>query len=255
MRYAATLRYLGGDFCGFQVQPGKRTVQGEINRAANEVFEVPCSVTGCSRTDSGVHANGFVVLIEPHGESASVIPPEKLPLAMAAHLPPDLIVWRAVEAPDGFHPRYDVREKEYVYRIWNAPVRNPFWEGRAWHVPRCVDDAAIARIRAAAAHFVGRHDFRSLMADGSDVEDTVRTLFSCTCEKEGDLLLVRVCGDGFLYHMVRILTGTLLRVAEGKTAPEDIPAILEARDRNAAGMTAPACGLYLEEIRYPFPLF
>lgn len=251
MRYVVALRYLGGDFCGFQVQPGKRTVQGCLNDAFAALFGCPCAVTGCSRTDSGVHARAFCATVEPSSAAAPRIPAEKLPLAVAAFLPPDLAVVAAGEAPDGFHPRHDVAEKEYRYTILNTPTADPFYTGRAWHYPRPIGEGAVRAMQEAGALFAGRHDFRSFMAEGAHIADTVRTVFSCHCRRDRDRLLISVSGDGFLYNMVRILTGTLVEIGEGKYPPAAMGDILAARDRRAAGMTAPPQGLCLYRVVYP----
>ena len=141
MRYVAKLRYDGANFSGFQVQPNRRTVQGTVCQAASEVFGVPCAVTGCSRTDSGVHAEVFCAMIEPQA-GANILPPDRLPQIMAPFLPPDLSVTASCEAPEGFHPRYGVLDKEYCYRILNTRVRDPFLDRRVWHLPRYIDDRA-----------------------------------------------------------------------------------------------------------------
>ena len=230
MRYLALLQYVGTDFSGFQAQPNRRTVQGELNRATELLFGTPCSITGCSRTDSGVHAEEFCLLIEPTDlAKAPAIPPEKLPVAIAPFLPPDLAIFRAIEAPPDFHPRYDVLGKEYRYDIWNTSVSNPFYVNRAWHYPHRITDEGLVDMNRAAALLVGEHDFYSFMAKGSTVTDTVRRIYSCSCTREGDLIHITVRGNGFLYNMVRIIVGTLVEVAEKRILPEDIPDIL---DRN-----------------------
>ena len=251
MRYLALIQYLGTNFFGYQVQPNKRTVQGELCRSFSALFGCPCRVTGCSRTDSGVHAEEFCILVEPEDEHHPSIPPKKLPLAIAEHLPQDISIIRCAMAPDGFHPRYEAQGKLYRYDIWNAPTRNPFLTDRAWHYPKYLDDIALSRMQQAAAYIVGRHDFSAFMADGSAITDAVRTVFSCTCVREGQYVRVRVCGDGFLYNMVRIIVGTLIAVGSGKIEPEEIPHIIEGRQRVLAGMTAPACGLTLQHVLYP----
>ncbi len=251
MKYIILVRYLGTDFCGFQVQPGLRTVQGELNRAAEALFGCPCAMTGCSRTDSGVHAEMFAALLVPSSEKAPLVPCERLPRAIAAHLPPDLAVFWAGEAPEGFHPRYSIHEKEYRYDILNAPVRDPFLGGRVWHYPRPIIGEMLSAMEQAARAFVGTHDFASFMAEGSSVVDTVRSVSSVSLSREGAVISFRVRGNGFLYHMVRIMVGTLIEVAEGKISPDGIPAIIEAKDRRAAGMTAPPDGLYLSRLFYP----
>jgi tRNA pseudouridine38-40 synthase len=251
MKYLVLIRYLGTDFCGFQAQPDRRTVQGELTRAAAECFGGPCAVTGCSRTDSGVHAENFCATVEPLFTGAPVIPPDRLPRAIAQYLPRDLSLFFAKEAPPDFHPRYGILEKEYRYDICNTPLRDPFLAARTWHYPRKITDRALDEMNRAAAAFVGKQDFAALMAAGSTVTDTVRTISRCECKREGDIISVYVRGDGFLYNMVRIIVGTLTAVSAGKLTPEQIPAILASGDRTLAGMTAPPEGLHLATLFYP----
>ncbi len=253
MKILLTLSYLGKDFCGYQVQRDKRTVQGELNRAARELFGFECDVTGCSRTDSGVHANMFCACITKKGEGSleTHIDVCKIPNALNAHLPYDISVKSARLVNEEFHPRYDVKYKEYVYRIRNCAQRDPFEEGRAWHIPNPVfTDGDIEKMNAAAQSFCGTHDFSAFMASGSTVESTVRTVKYAKVEKIGDIVIFTVAADGFLYNMVRILMGTLVFVARGKIKAEDIPKIIESKDRNSAGVTAPADGLYLNSVKY-----
>ena len=247
MKYFARIKYLGTDFHGFQVQPDERTVQGELCRALAEALGRECRVTGCSRTDAGVHANEFCLTVECDG---ATVPPEKLPVAVARYLPNDLSLFHAEPCADDFHPRYDVVEKEYLYRIINSPIYDPFDFGRAWFVPRTIDDAAVGRMNAAAAALTGRHDFSAFMSEGSDVEDTVRTVKSVSVTKSGRLIEIRISADGFLYNMVRIIVGTLVEVAHGRISPDTVGEILESRDRSRAGMTAPPQGLYLNRVTY-----
>ena len=247
MKYFAKIKYLGTDFHGFQVQPSERTVQGELCRALAEALGRECRVTGCSRTDAGVHANEFCLTVECDG---ATVPPEKLPVAVARYLPNDLSLFYAEACPDEFHPRYDVVEKEYLYRIINSPIYDPFDFGRAWFVPRTIDDAAVERMNNAAKALIGRHDFSAFMSEGSDVEDTVRTVRSASVTKNGRLIEIRISADGFLYNMVRIIVGTLVEVAHGRISPDEIGEIIESRDRSRAGMTAPPQGLYLNRVTY-----
>lgn len=247
MKYFAKIKYLGTAFHGFQVQPELRTVQGELNVALNSAFGLPCKVTGCSRTDAGVHANEFCFTIECDG---ATIPPEKLPVAVARFLPEDISLFYAKECDESFHPRYDVKEKEYLYRILNTRVADPFEQGRCWFLPRRITDEGLALMQSAAGHFIGKHDFKTFMAEGSDVEDTVRTVSSLNVIRNGDFIEVRICADGFLYNMVRIIVGTLSEVAFGRISPDSIPDIISSCDRSRAGMTAPAEGLYLNRVEY-----
>lgn len=253
MKLILTLSYLGTAFCGYQVQPNLRTVQGELTRAARELFGCECDITGCSRTDSGVHANMFCASVTERGKSCleSHIDIKKIPGAMNAHLPQDISVIGAEMKDNDFHPRYDVKYKEYIYRIYNGAIRSPFEEGRSWHVPYDIFSIdGIEKMNIAALQFVGEHDFSSFMASGSQAESTVRHVKYAKVEKEGDLVVFTVAADGFLYNMVRIMAGTLVAVASGKIDPDKISEIISAHDRQRAGPTAPPQGLYLNKVQY-----
>ena len=247
MKYFAKIKYLGTAFHGFQVQPGLRTVQGELNLALEQALGYPCKVTGCSRTDAGVHANEFCLTVECDG---ATVPAEKLPIAVSRYLPSDLSLFHAESCDDGFHPRYDVREKEYLYRIINTKLYDPFEFGRAWFVPRFIDEEKLFLMRRAAEAFIGKKDFSAFMSEGSDVEDTVRSVSSLRIERFGDEIQIRIRADGFLYNMVRIIVGTLVECAFGRFLPEDIDSIIDSKDRKNAGRTAPPEGLYLNKIIY-----
>ena len=250
-----TVSYVGTAYCGYQVQPNGITVQEMLGNAAKALFGYECDVVGCSRTDSGVHARGFCVAISQKGPGVlpTAIPPERIARAMNAHLPDDIAALRSQWVPVDFHPRYDVVSKEYEYLIYNGRERNPFFADRAWHIPTPIDDSALSAMQKAAAAFVGTRDFSAFRAVGADTEaaDAVRTVFSAAVRREGDLISFRVCADGFLYHMVRIMAGTLIAVAKGSLAAEEIPLLIEQKDRRKMGVTAPAAGLYLDTVRYP----
>ncbi len=252
MKILLTLSYLGSDFCGYQIQPKGRTVQGELNAAAKALFGFDCDVTGCSRTDTGVHANCFCATVTKKGEGhiETGIDISRIPAAMNAYLPKDIAVIQAIEVDDGFHPRYDVKYKEYVYRIYNSQARCPFEEGRSWHIPYLFDDDAVHRMNDAAQYFLGSHDFSAFMASGSKVESAVRCVKYANVMREGDIITFTVAADGFLYNMVRIMAGTLADVARGKILPSEIETIISSCDRKNAGMTAPAEGLYLNKVVY-----
>ena len=252
MKILLDISFLGSAYCGYQVQPNTPTVQGELTRAARELFGFDCDIVGCSRTDSGVHANHFFAAVNKKGSEGidTAVPIEKIPSALDFYLPPDITVNSAVWVENGFHPRYDVKHKEYIYKIWNGRSRNPFLQGRSWHYPRRIDEDALNRMNLAAQSFVGTYDFSSYMAANSSVKSTVRTVYSASVEREGDVITFRVCGDGFLYNMVRIMTGTLIYVSEGKISPEDIIDITNSKDRARAGITSPAEGLYLNDVTY-----
>ena len=250
MKYFAKIRYLGNDFCGFQVQPNCRTVQGELNIASEKLFGCACNITGCSRTDSGVHANEFCMTIEPLGEKIPSIPPEKLAKAFSTVLPSDLSLYYAEEADDDFHARYSSKGKEYIYRIYNAEVTNPFFEKRAWQIQRKITQEGFLNMKKAAGYFLGKHDFSAFMSANSDAQDTVRTVFDCSLEKNDDEIIFSVSADGFLYNMVRIMVGTLVQVAFKNIDADEIPFIIESGKRENAGMTAPPEGLYLNRVFY-----
>ena len=238
--------------CGYQIQKDKRTVQRELNRAAKSLFGCECDITGCSRTDSGVHAKGFCVTVTNKGEDHldTDIDIAKIPRALCAHLPEDISVLSAEWVESEFHPRYDVKYKEYVYRIYNGALRDPFEDGRALHYPRKIGDDALELMNIAASKFVGRHDFASFMASGSTVESTVREVYYADVHREGDIIIFRVAADGFLYNMVRIMAGTLIAVAEGRIGADEIGDIIASGCRERAGMTAAAHGLYLNKVAY-----
>ncbi len=247
MKYFAKIKYLGTDFCGFQVQNNGRTVQGELSCACRSLFGEPAKVTGCSRTDSGVHANEFCLTIEC---DSATVPPSRLPLAIARFLPSDLSLYYAEECDESFHPRYSVQYKEYLYCIKNARVSDPFTVNRAWLYTSEINDDALALMKKAAAHFVGYHDFAAFMSEGSDIKDTRRTVKYLEIERSGDLINIRIAADGFLYNMVRIIVGTLCEVASRRISPDDIPDIIASCDRARAGITAPPEGLYLNRVVY-----
>lgn len=249
MQYLCHVRYVGTDFRGFQFQPGVRTVQGVLTEAAKRVFGCPCAVTGCSRTDSGVHADAFCATVSP-ADGVLRVPPEKLGAAFLPHLASDIAVTDARAVGDGFHPRYDAIEKEYRYLIRRAPLPDPFFAHRSWQIPQPFLPDGLERMQKAAAAFLGKHDFVGFRAEGSDVATTVRTINSFSVERDGDLYTLRVAADGFLYNMVRILAGTLVAVADGHLSPDDIPAVIASRERKRAGVTAPPDGLYLSRVRY-----
>ncbi len=249
MKYLCYIRYVGTHFCGFQAQKEKRTVQGTLTEILEQFFESPVMVTGCSRTDSGVHADGFALTVAL-ADGSLPVPPEKLSLALAPYMPPDLSLYRAQAVKDGFHPRYDAKGKEYRYSILAVPVANPFYKDRAWQVYYPFLPDALERMNRAASHLVGTHDFSAFRAEGSPTKTPVRTVFDCHVERKDALYTVVVTGDGFLYNMVRIITGTLLAVATGRIAPDATADILSSGNRTAAGATAPPEGLCLARVLY-----
>ena len=252
MKILLHLAFLGTNYCGYQIQPNGITVQQKLNEATKALFGYDCDIVGCSRTDSGVHANHFCATVSKRGtnEIISSIPAERIPLAIANYLPSDISVFKAELVEETFHPRYDVKYKEYVYRIWNRPERSPFLNDRTWHYPKLINDITLSKMDAAARMFVGTHDFSSYMASDTKVRDTVRTVYDARVLRNGDVVEFYVSANGFLYNMVRIFTGTLISVAEDKILAEDIPKITESKDRRQAGMTVPAQGLFLNKVIY-----
>ncbi|MBQ9761236.1 MAG: tRNA pseudouridine(38-40) synthase TruA [Clostridia bacterium] len=252
MKILLKIKYLGTNYCGYQVQPNAVSIQQKLNEATAAVFGYDCDIVGCSRTDSGVHANEFCATVAKKGTETleTSVAVSRIPLALCAHLPEDIAVFDARWVEEDFHARYDVKEKEYLYRIYNSPVRDPFEEGRSCRLPKRIDDEGLRNMQRAAQKLCGTHDFSAYMAQGSRVVSTVRTVTHASVEREGDLILFRVAADGFLYNMVRILAGTLVEVGEGKISPDEIDEITASRDRARAGSTMPACGLYLNRVRY-----
>lgn len=238
--YALTVAYKGTRYSGWQVQKNAPSVQSAVQDAVERVFGTRLGVTGCSRTDSGVHALAYVCHIETEKE----IQPEKLCLALNMHLPRDISVLEARVEEDGFHARYSALGKEYLYVIRNSRVRDPFSEGGVYQYPFHVDENLASKLGKA---FVGKHDFGAFMSAGSKITDTVRTVYYFDVRREGDYLLISTAADGFLYNMVRIMVGTLLKACKGSL---DITAALNTPDRGLAGPTAPAEGLYLKKVFY-----
>ncbi len=252
MKILITLSYLGENFCGYQVQTDKRSVQGELTRAARELFSVDCDITGCSRTDSGVHANMFCATVTERGSEGlnTALTPDRIVRALNAHLPQDICVYGAKAVDESFHPRYDVKYKEYVYKMYNGTARTPFESGRSLILKKKFTPEQIEKMNEAAQSFVGKRDFAAFCAQGSQVTSTVRDVKYARVECVGEVIEFTVAADGFLYNMVRIMAGTLLAVGEGKIAPHDIDGIISSCDRKRAGQTAPPEGLYLNRVVY-----
>ena len=242
-------------FCGYQAQKNGYSIQQALTEGTTALFGCPCDVTGCSRTDSGVHALMFCATVTLHGKDymETTIPVDRIPRALNIHLPNEVAAYKALWVPADFHPRYSVTSKEYVYRILNSQNRDPFAVGRAWHYPRPIDGEGFAAMDKAAAAFVGKRDFSACMAAGSKIVDATRHVMAASVEREGEYITFRVRADGFLYNMVRIMVGTLFEVAEGHMTPESIPERLDSLDRAAFGRTAPAEGLYLNRVFYNDP--
>ena len=238
--------YDGTDFHGWQRQAGVRTVQQELEDALRHLMRHPLSVQGASRTDAGVHARGQVASVL----TAAPVPTENLQRAVNHRLPPDVAVVSVSEAAAGFHPTRQARGKLYRYRIFNSRQRpvTCLVQRLTWHVWYRLD---LPRLQAAAADLVGTHDVAGFASQGSPRETTVRTIFRVDVRRAADEVVIDVEGDGFLYHQVRNMVGTLVEIGRGHWPPERIREILAACDRRLAGRTAPPQGLCLEWVRYP----
>jgi len=248
------LSYDGADFAGWQVQPGRTTVQGALASAIGRLSGENVLPQGSGRTDAGVHALAQVASFT----TASAIPPENWMRALNDILPASIRVLEVAEAAPEFHARKSARAKTYRYRIHRGVVCPPFLARYVWHYPYPLEETAMV---GAAGMIVGEHDFTSFaavdperverMADGENVHTTnVRTIFSSSWTREGEELIYTVRGSGFLHHMVRNLVGTFLLMGKGTVRLDDLRRILDARERTAAGPTAPASGLYLVGVEY-----
>jgi tRNA pseudouridine38-40 synthase len=238
-----TIEYDGTDFHGWQVQPGLRTVQGELQAALRQMTGEDRCARGAGRTDAGVHALGQVATFT----TETAIPLEGFRRGLGRLTPPDIGIRAAEEVPEGFDARFSATGKRYRYRLLVAPAPSALRRHVTHWVVRPVD---VDAMRAGAAHLVGRHDFAAMHAADDHREDAVRTVFSIDVRGEGDEVVIDVVGEGFLKNMVRIIAGTLLEVGTGKHAPAWIAEVLATRDRRRAGPTLPAQGLCLVEVLY-----
>jgi tRNA pseudouridine38-40 synthase len=241
--YRLVVEYDGGAFHGLQFQPELRTVAGVLEAALSAIFHEPVKITAAGRTDAGVHATGQVISFDAERE----FPIERLGLAINGNTPHDLAVRDVARVADGFSARFDALERIYDYLILNRRFPSAVWRARAWYVPRPIDPALFV---AAAEPLIGEHDFISFCGERPERGGTVRTVNAIAFERSGDLLRITVRGRGFLHHMVRVIVGTLVDCATGYRAPDFAAGALAARDRRAAGTTAPAHGLYLAGVRY-----
>ncbi len=242
-RIKLVVAYDGTGYHGWQVQPNAVTVEGELNKALSELLGTEIKVIGASRTDAGVHALGNVAVFD----TDSRIPGKKFSYALNARLPEDIKVVSSSEVDEAFHPRYDCVDKTYEYRITRSEFMLPTKRLYSNHIYYKLD---VERIKEAATCFIGKHDFASFCSAGSVVEDTVRTIYSLDVIEEGEDLVFRVRGNGFLYNMVRIIAGTLINVGCGKMSVEQVNAAVSGENRALAGPTAPAKGLCLMHINY-----
>ncbi len=240
---ALRLKYDGSAYHGWQVQKTDVSVAETLEKALSKVCKHPVRAVGCGRTDAGVHALRYCA----NFRTDCAIPVEKLPLAVNARLPGDIAVVAACDAPEDFNAIGSCIQKEYVYRILNSRVRDPFLDRRVCFYPQRLDTE---RMAAAGRAFEGTHDFRAVRSVGTETKTTVRTVHWCRTEREGDLISVYVCADGFLYNMVRAIVGTMVYASYGKLEPEEIPRLLATGDRRLTGPTMPPQGLYMNRVWY-----
>lgn len=238
-----TISYDGSAYHGWQVQENAVTVQEVFQSTVKKVFSKNIDIKGCSRTDSGVHANNYCLSFKTEKN----IPNENIVLALNTYLPKDIAVLSCIDVPMDFHARYNVKSKQYVYKLYNGKIRNPFLDKYAYHY-RFPIDADYLNKEAQA--FCGTFDFAGFCSAHSGVEDTVRTVKAFSVEREGDMVYFTVEADGFLYNMVRIMVGTLIFVAEGKIKEGELKSVIESKNRKRAGKTAPPQGLYLDKVNY-----
>lgn len=240
---ALCLRYDGSRYHGWQVQKNEISVAQTVEEAIEKICGHRAKLTGCGRTDAGVHALRYCA----NFRSDTAIPLARLPLALNSRLPADIAVLDAVEAPENFNSISSCIKKEYIYKIQNSNIRDPFLRQRVCFYPQHLD---MALMRRAARAFEGTHDFKAVRSEGTQTKTTVRTVYSCHAEKEGDLITVSICANGFLYNMCRAMVGTMVYASYGKLLPEEIPALLALGDRRLTGPTMPPQGLYLNRVWY-----
>lgn len=242
-RVKLIVAYDGTNYCGWQIQPNGVTIESVLNEHLSKLLKEDIVVTGASRTDSGVHSLGNVAIFDTNTR----MPADKISFALNQKLPEDIVVQDSCEVPADWHPRYQKGRKTYEYRILNKTFRNPTRRLDTYFYHHRLD---IEAMKVAAGYLIGEHDFKSFCAASAQVKTTVRTIYDCQVLKEDDVITIRVTGNGFLYNMVRIIAGTLIKVGAGDIKPEEIPVILEACDRGKAGPTAPAKGLTMIGIEY-----
>ncbi len=240
---ALIISYDGTNYCGFQRQNNVETIQNTVETVLKNITHENIVISGCGRTDAGVHALEYLLTFKTN----SSIPVEKFPFAMNSLLPSDIRINKSFECKDEFDGRFSVLKKTYMYLIDNNQIASPFLSKYSWHYRYSLD---IEKMKKAAEYLLGEHDFISFMAAGGQVKTTIRTIYSIEITKENGIIKITICGNGFLYNMVRIIVGTLVYVAGGKMLPEDIKSILESKDRTKAGITAPPQGLFMKSVNF-----
>lgn len=242
-RILLTVSYDGTNYAGWQLQENAVAVQQRVEEALEQLIHTPIRVTGASRTDAGVHALGQRF----HFDTFSRIPADKYAFALNTCLPPDIRILAGCEVPGDFHARFDAKGKRYTYRIHNAPHASALYRNITAHVPYKLD---IPRMQQSLSDLLGTHDFAAFQASGGTAKTTIRTLTEAQLAQDGEMLTLTVCGNAFLYNMVRIIAGTMLDIGMGRKPADAFRTALETGDRLALGVTAPACGLELTKVYY-----
>lgn len=238
-----TIEYDGKGFNGWQKQPNKLNIQGEIERAIYNITKEEVDLIGSGRTDAGVHALGQVANFKTNSQ----ISIEKLPLAINSQLKNSIVIKEAEEVNERFHSRYNAKHKTYRYIINNSKCGTAIYRNLEYSYPFKLD---AEKMKQASKYFEGEHDFKAFKSSGTSSKNSVRTIYKAIVKQEGEKIIIELTGNGFLYNMVRIISGTLLDVGLGKIQPEEIPEMIESKDRQRAGKTLPAHGLYLVEVKY-----
>lgn len=241
--YIALIEYDGTNYYGWQKQPDVITLQETIEKVLSGYFNEKIEINASGRTDRGVHAIGQVISFKANNK----IPGNRLKYALNSKLPNDIVIVDSSEVDEDFHARYNAIGKTYIYKMYISDSRRPIYENRYGQCLRAVD---IEKMREAAKYLIGKHDFNSFKSSNTSIKTTVRTLYSIDIKIDKNIIEIEYFGNGFLYNMVRIITGTLIDIGQGKYEPEYIKEILEYKDRTKAGPTAPAGGLYLKEVHY-----
>lgn len=241
-----TVAYDGSGYHGFQRQANALTVQQVLEEALTVLMGQRIVIAGSARTDTGVHAYGQTISFR----TQSRVPVDRIPIAMQGVLPRDIAVLDAQEMADSFHARFSATGKLYKYRILNSAAPDPVQRNYVWQVPKPLDLAAMQTV---LHQIVGEHNFGAFQSSGSSAKSPIRTLYDATCSRQGELLEFQFHGNGFLYHMVRNIVGTVVDVGSGKILPETFQQIFAGQDRRKAGATAPASGLYLLKVFYEKP--
>lgn len=243
MQVKLVVAYEGTNYCGWQIQPNGITIEQALNETLSSLLGEEITVTGASRTDAGVHSLGNVAVFETHTK----MPAEKISFALNQRLPEDIVVQESCQVPEDFHPRFSKSRKTYEYRILNCRFRQPLERRTSYFYHYPLDVSAMQK---AAAYLVGEHDFTSFASVHAQTNTYVRMIYALDVVREGDMIRIRVQGNGFLYNMVRIIAGTLIQVGAGIKKPEDMESILAGKDRELAGPTAPAHGLTMIGLEY-----